>query len=115
MTAFFTAYLQVFDNQMLYLALVFWVADLITGNAKAWITKDVDSNVGIVGTIKHLSLLLLIVLVMPAIDVVAGSTLPSSTMFAYATYQYGISLLENYKEMGFNLPESITKYFRRLK
>lgn len=115
MSALFNHYHILMDKPLFWLYIGTVLVDLITGNIKAWTKNDIDSNVGVKGTIKHIALFAFIIIFLPTLSVYMGDTLVSQTLMGYFTYQYIISIIENLAELGFNLPDNITSHFRRLK
>ena len=104
-----------FDKPLFWLYLAAVAVDISTGNIKAWINDDVDSSVGVKGSLKHLALMTFTFIFLPVLTVYLGDSVLSQGIMVYFTYQYIISIIENLSELGFPLPDDLTKHFRRLK
>ena len=83
------------DNEIILLYLVSMIVDILLGNIVAWYTNDVDSSVGLRGTIKHLGLLAFVMLFLPVLSLYMGNNILSISIVSYMVYQYVISIIEN--------------------
>lgn len=109
---------------ILYLAVLF--SDIIIGNVTAWLKHKWDSNVGMKGTIKHLSVLLMIIILLPVVEWIlpykfkmSFFEIPvilnvSNTIMIYITYQNLFSLIENLGYVGIPVPSFIKNKMYRL-
>lgn len=109
---------------ILYLAVLF--SDIIIGNVTAWLKHKWDSNVGMKGTIKHLSVLLMIIILLPVVEwilpykfTMSFFDIPvilnvSNTIMIYITYQNLFSLIENLGYVGIPVPSFIKNKMYRL-
>ena len=104
-----------FDKPLFWLYLAAVVVDISTGNIKGWVNDDIDSSVGIKGSIRHLALMAFVIIFLPVLTAYLGDSVLTQSIMVYFTYQYIISIIENLAELGFPLPDEITKHFRRLK
>lgn len=107
-------YQIVFDSPIFWLYATAVIVDLILGNVKAFKNGDIDSNVGVRGSLKHAGLASFVILFLPTLSVYLGDSTVSNSIVVYFVYQYAISIIENLGAMGFPLPDSITEKFRRL-
>lgn len=114
MELFFGAYHSAFSNPVFWLYCVALVTDLILGNIRAWVTNDVDSSVGIKGSLKHFGLFTFVSVFLPMFSSYMGNSSISVGVVTYFIYQYLISIIENLAALGFNMPDGLTKKFRRL-
>lgn len=103
------------DNDILLLYLVSVIVDILLGNIVAWYTSDVDSSVGLRGTIKHLGLLAFVMLFLPVLSLYMGNNILSISIVSYMVYQYAISIIENLSLLGFEMPDWIEEKLRRLR
>ena len=97
----------------LYMALL--LTDVVTGNIKAWVTKDVDSSVGVAGSLKHTALLGMIILLLPTLSAYMETNALAMGVLSYYSYQYAISIIENLGALGWGVPPQIALKMRRLK
>lgn len=115
MTTLLNHYHILVDKPLFWLYIVAVLVDIFTGNIKAWSLNDVDSNVGVRGTLKHMALFAFVIIFLPTLSVYMGDDTVSQTLMGYFTYQYIISIIENLGVLGFDFPEGVSKHFRRLK
>ena len=107
-------YQIVFDSPIFWLYISCVIVDLVLGNIKAFRNNDIDSSVGLRGSLKHAGLAVFVVLFLPTLSAFVGDSTMSNGIVAYFVYQYIISIIENLGALGFPLPDSITEKFRRL-
>jgi len=116
-----TGYAQLFSSyHILFQTSLFWLyigcllTDLISGNIRAWVTHDVDSSVGVRGTLKHLGLFSFVTIFLPSLVMYTGDMVIAQGVLLYFVYQYVISIIENLGLLGFSVPEGFADRFRRL-
>lgn len=102
------------NNPLVLLYFASLVVDLLLGNIRAWTINDVDSSVGVKGTLKHMGLLTFVVVFLPTLTFYLQSSSVSTAVLGYLTYQYAISIIENLGLLGFKLPAILEESFRRL-
>lgn len=107
-------YQIVFDSPIFWLYVSCVIVDLVLGNVKAFRNNDIDSDVGVRGSLKHVGLAAFVILFLPTLSVYLGDSTVSNGIVVYFVYQYTISIIENLGAMGFPLPDGITEKFRRL-
>lgn len=107
-------YQIVFNSPIFWLYVSCVIVDLVLGNIKAFRNNDIDSSVGIRGSLKHAGLAAFVILFLPTLSVYLGDNTMSNGIVVYFVYQYVISIIENLGALGFPLPDSITEKFRRL-
>ena len=91
------------------------ILDIISGYIKAGVTKDLDSQVGLKGILKHLSVVGLVFLVCPYLWLMGYGGIAVFLIYSI-TITYAISIVENYDVIAPNtLPKSIGQFFRRTK
>ena len=108
-------YMFLFKTPLFSLYVGALITDIFLGNIQAWVNKEVDSSVGLKGSLKHLGLLSFVTVFLPSLSVYTGDLLLSQGVLTYFIYQYVISIIENLGHLGFNLPDSFKQYFHQLK
>ena len=109
------AYFQfAFKQPVFWLYVASVVADIILGNARAWITDDVNSDVGIKGTVKHFAVFSFVVVLLPPLAYYLGTSAVSVAITTYLVYQYMISVVENLGMLGFKVPKVFMQSMRVL-
>lgn len=89
--------------------------DIITGYIKAGVTKDLDSQVGLKGILKHLSVVGLVFLVCPYLWLMGYGGIAVFLIYSI-TITYAISIIENYDVIcPGTLPKWLGQFFRRTK
>ena len=108
-------YMYMIDSLSFWLYMALLITDIITGNIKAWVTADVDSSVGVAGSLKHLALLGMAVILLPTLSAYMETNALSIAIVNYYSYQYTISIVENLGALGWGIPPQVAKRLRRLK
>ena len=90
------------------------VVDIILGNTYAWVYNDVQSDVGLKGTIKHLAIASFVFFFLPTLSFFLKTDAVSTSVLGYLVYQYFISISENMGKLGFKLPKTLTKSLKSL-
>ena len=90
------------------------LVDIVLGNIKAWTLNDVDSHVGVRGSLKHLGVFTFVVLLLPPLTYYLGNSGVGIGVLTYLTYQYLISIVENLGVLGFDVPNIFKEKLRRL-
>lgn len=89
--------------------------DIFTGYVKAFVTKDLDSKVGLTGIIKHLSIVGMVLLICPYLWLLGYSAIAIFLIYSISA-TYGISIIENIDVISPNrIPKSIGAFLRRVK
>lgn len=110
-----TFYLDVVLNStIIYLFLTSVFVDIITGNLAALYKGQWNSRTGLTGTIRHLSILTIVIFLLPMICYIMDTPIISNGVITYIIGQYTISIIENAKILGFDLKDSFGKYFKYL-
>lgn len=95
--------------------LVAIVLDYISGMMKAYVRKELSSQVGFKGIIKKVGLLLIVMLSV-LVDRVTGETGAIRTLVIYYfVANEGLSIIENLGQAGVPIPDSIKKALKALK
>lgn len=89
--------------------------DIFTGYVKAFVTKDLDSKVGLTGIIKHLSIVGMVLLICPYLWLLGYSAIAIFLIYSISA-TYGISIIENVDVISPNrIPKSVGAFLRRVK
>ena len=89
--------------------------DIFTGYVKAFVTKDLDSKVGLTGILKHLSIVGMVLLICPYLWLLGYSAIAIFLIYSISA-TYGISIIENVDVISPNrVPKSIGAFLRRVK
>ena len=108
-------YMNMIDSLSFWLYMALLLTDIITGNIKAWVTSDVDSSVGVAGSLKHLALLGMAIILLPTLSAYMKTNVLSIGIVNYYSYQYTISIVENLGALGWGIPPQVANRLRRLK
>ena len=108
-------YMDMIDSLSFLLYMALLLTDIITGNIKAWVTADVDSSVGVAGSLKHLALLGMAIILLPTLSAYMETNVLSIAIVNYYSYQYTISIIENLGALGWGIPPQVANKLRRLK
>lgn len=101
-------------------SMIFWifisviVIDIITGKAKALKYHVLDSTVGLNGTMKHV-IVIIITVVISIFSRIAGLPEFSIGIKLFFVFEYVTSIIENLDTLGIPLPDFLTQYFNRIK
>ena len=107
-------YYELFNDIYIHALAGIIVSDIITGLAKAWVTKTVNSTIGRRGLIEHLIVLVLVVTVYPYLIYIGFEEVATAfILFFIATY--GVSLIENLAAIGVPFPKGIKKRLEKLR
>ncbi|MGC4440201.1 phage holin family protein, partial [Streptococcus suis] len=97
-----------------------WVAiglvflDIVTGLIKAWVTKVINSSVGIKGLGKHFTVILFAIAVYP-IMVYLTFEEAAWAMLALIAVTYAISIIENCVVLGMPIHKFVVKRLEKVK
>lgn len=95
--------------------LVAIVLDYISGIMKAYVNKELSSQIGFKGIVKKVGVLLVVMLAV-LVDRVTGETGAIRTLVIYYfVANEGLSIIENLGQAGVPIPESIRKALKALK
>ena len=108
-------YTVMIDSLSFWLYMALLLTDIITGNIKAWVNADVDSSVGVAGSLKHLALLGMAIILLPTLSAYMETNVLSIAIVNYYSYQYTISIVENLGALGWGIPSQVANRLRRLK
>lgn len=108
------AYSRIITVGWYYGFMIVVILDIISGFCKAIVTKSLDSKIGVRGIAKHVSVITLIFLCCPYLWLI-GFGWAGKILILAMIATYGISVVENYAEIGLFLPPFIGQFFRRIK
>lgn len=95
--------------------LVAIMLDYISGVIKAYITKQLSSQIGFRGIVKKVAILIIVMLAV-LVDRVTGDTGAIRTLVIYYfVANEGLSIIENLGQAGVPIPQSIKKALKALK
>lgn len=107
-------YRQMVQDPLVLIFFTCIIADFITGLASAWYQKEIDSRVGIRGTLRHLMIVIVLLLFYPYLGIFDLTALAYPFILTFIA-QYGVSIIENLAEMDVEVPSDLAKHLRRLK
>ncbi|WP_238385767.1 phage holin family protein [Streptococcus sp. S784/96/1] len=98
-------YIQIF----FYLVLL----DIATGFVKGFVSKKANSTKGLIGIIKHILVVTLVITVYPYLTLLGANFVAVAFVF-YFIGSYGISVVENWTQIGLPIPVWVRKYFEKI-
>ncbi|WIV10555.1 phage holin family protein [Proteiniborus sp. MB09-C3] len=102
-------------DSLLQVLLIFIVLDYITGIAKGYVKKELNSTIGFRGILKK-ALILCVLIIAVQLDKVAETDQAFRTVVAWFYIGIeGISLLENAAEIGLPVPKKLLEALKILK
>ena len=114
MTELVNRYYEIFNDIYVHAFAGIIVFDIITGLAKAWVTKTVNSTIGRRGLIEHLIVLVLVVTVYPYLIFIGFEEVATAfIIFFIATY--GVSLIENLSAIGVPFPKGLKRRLEKIR
>lgn len=105
----------VFNDVVFILYIVTVGVDILTGNIVAMYQRKWNSATGINGTLRHLALASVMIILLPMITYTTNISAIANGVMSYVIAQYTISILENLSALGVNIDEPFAKYFEYLK
>lgn len=100
-------------------SMTFWIfisvilVDVLTGKAKAIKYHVMDSSIGLNGTLKHVVVIILGVII-GMFSRIAGVPAFSHGIGLFFIFEYVTSIIENLDVLGIPLPDFVTQYFNRI-
>lgn len=104
---------KLIDNPVFFAFFLIVITDILTGFLKSLVNKKTESGKGIGGLIKHSTLLLIMAILYPYLDIYGASGMADTLLIFYILF-YAISIVENLGEMGIPIPEWLRKYIYKL-
>lgn len=102
-------------DKLIVILLIIIVIDYITGICKAIINKRISSVVGIKGIIKKFGYLLIVALAVLIDKIIGDTSVIRFLVIYFFIANEGISILENWGQMGLPLPNKLKQIFEQLK
>lgn len=106
-------FVKLIDNPVFFAFFLIVITDILTGFLKSLIAKNTTSSKGIIGLIKHSTLLLIASVLYPYLDVYGAGGMADTLLVFYILF-YAISIVENLGEMGIPVPVWLKKYIYKL-
>lgn len=107
-------YATLLENAEIQILTMLIALDIVSGVAKGFYTKTANSTRGLVGIVKHLLVLLLVYTVYPYLILLGAKGI--AVMFVlFFIASYGISIIENYGQIGLPMPKWALAYFEKLR
>lgn len=114
MTELVNRYYEIFNDIYIHALAGIIVFDIITGLAKAWVTKTINSTIGRRGLIEHLIVLVLVVTVYPYLIYIGFEEVATAfIIFFIATYS--VSLIENLSAIGVPFPKGLKRRLEKIR
>lgn len=103
----------VFENDYLYVLLIFLIFDIITGTLKSFSNNTVYSKINKKGITTHITLFLFATFFSWAFSVFNANEYSNIIIMFYIA-SYGLSIIENIGQMGLPLPKWLSVKFKVL-
>lgn len=99
-----------------YIHIFVWmvVGDIASGIFKGLLNKDGNSTKGLLGVIKHLLVVALVLIAYPYLKILGFEGIATAFVISYIAI-YGISLTENWGQIGLPLPDFVKARLWKLK
>lgn len=109
------AYSRIAHVSHYHIFIIVIVLDIVSGYVKAIVKKDLDSNVGLKGILKHLSVAGLVFLICPYLYLLGYQNI-AIFLIDSIILTYAISIVENYDQIApGTLPKGLSNFLRRTK
>ncbi|MCW6653646.1 phage holin family protein [Aerococcaceae bacterium NML210727] len=102
------------ENAEIQILTILIALDIVSGFAKGFYNKNANSTKGLKGIVKHLLILILVYTVYPYLILLGARGIA----FAFSVFfiaSYGISVIENYGQLGLPMPSFAKAYFEKLR
>ena len=104
---------KVFENEILYVLLIFIMFDIITGTLKAFNTNTVYSKINKQGITSHITIFLFCIF-FTWVFYIFNVNEYSEILLLFYIVSYGLSIIENLSLMGLPIPEWLKEKFKVL-
>ena len=109
------AYSRIAHVSHYHIFIIVIALDIVSGYVKAIVKKDLDSNVGLKGILKHLSVAGLVFLICPYLYLLGYQNI-AIFLIDSIILTYAISIVENYDQISpGTLPKGLSNFLRRTK
>lgn len=105
---------DVVNNQYIQIFFYLVLLDVATGFVKGFVNKAANSTKGLLGIVKHILVVVLVVTVYPYLTLL-GANFVAVAFVLYFIGSYGISVVENWTQIGLPIPSWVRKYFEKIK
>ncbi len=95
--------------------LIVIVLDYLTGIGKSYISKTLNSNIGLKGIVKKLAMLSMVAVAVIIDNITLNSGIIRSLVIYYLVANEGLSIIENLGEMDIIIPEGLKDRLEQLK
>lgn len=103
----------VFENDYLYVLLIFLIFDIITGTLKSFSNNTVYSKINKKGITTHIAIFLFVTFFSWVFSVFNANEYSNIIIMFYIA-SYGLSIIENIGQMGLPLPKWLSGKFKVL-
>lgn len=103
----FKEYDKLHDNLLIQIFVILVLVDIFTGIAKNY--NNLSSHFGLKGLIKHLLVVMLVVTTVPYLELIDLGYVADAFVTYYIAF-YGISIIENWEQMGIPFPGKLKKF-----
>lgn len=104
----------VFENDYLYVLLIFLIFDIITGTLKSFSNNSVYSKINKKGITTHIAIFLFTTFFSWAFSIFNANEYSNIIIMFYIA-SYGLSIIENIGQMGLPLPKWLSGKFKVLR
>lgn len=109
----FDGYYSLIDNKLMAFLFVVILVDIITGYMKSFAKIETKSTKGLLGVLKHATIFFCIALVYPFFDI-QGFGFYADSFILTIIVSYGISIVENWGQLGYPGSQYLMKYLAKL-
>ncbi|MGO1469984.1 MAG: phage holin family protein [Tissierella sp.] len=103
----------VFENDYLYVLLIFLIFDIITGTLKSFINNSVYSKINKKGITTHIAIFLFTTFFSWVFSIFNANEYSNIIIMFYIA-SYGLSIIENIGQMGLPIPKWLSGKFKVL-
>lgn len=103
-----------FSNFWIHVFIWVVVLDIFSGIVKGFVIKESNSTKGLTGIVKHLLVVILVLTAVPYLNIAGFGGIADVFVLFYIAV-YGISVTENWGELGLPLPSFVKEALLKLK
>lgn len=103
-----------FTNLWIHIFIWLVIIDILTGIVKGFVIKESNSTKGLSGIIKHLLVIILVLTSVPYLNIAGFGGFADVFVWFYIAV-YGISITENWGQLGLPLPSFVKDALLKLK
>jgi toxin secretion/phage lysis holin len=111
--AFLQGVYSMYHNYLIWAFIGVVIIDIITGFVKGFVTKKIDSTVGLAGLTKHLLVIFVTMIIYPFLDATEFDEIADIWVMFYIV-SYLLSIVENWGQIGLPLPDVVKEYIKKL-